>query len=78
MDLHELLMRVGRICRCPGCNQHRKAEPCTSYGTCRLPVWSEDGEDCFYCGSPVIKLADFCYYHEKFGNNGNGGGSLEK
>ena len=70
MDLQEMLIECGRICKVSGCNQHRLPEPCTSYGSCRLPIWSEEDDDCFICGSPVIKLLDYCYYHEKFGHNG--------
>jgi hypothetical protein len=73
MNLTELLILGGRLCKEPGCSQHRKPEPCTSYGSCRLPVWSDEDDDCFTCGSPVIKLLDRCYFHEKFGSNGGNG-----
>lgn len=35
-------------------------------------MWSADGEDRFYYGPPVMKLDDLCWFHNKFGGNGNG------
>ncbi len=72
MGLYESLLKAGRLCKEPDCNQHRKAEPCCSYGTCRLTIQTgERGVEGFYYGPPVMKLLDYCWYHEKFGHNGN-------
>jgi hypothetical protein len=55
--------------------------PCTSYGSCRIPICPQDGdEDCFVVCPPVLKYKDYCYYHDKFfggtnlsaGYDGNG------
>ncbi len=72
MGLQEILARSGKLCKIQGCWQHRRVRPCESYGTCRLPIFSEKGEDCFICGAVALKLEEFCYYHTKFGANGNG------
>jgi len=70
MNTMATLISGGKLCKKPGCSQHRKPAPCISYGSCRLPVWSDEEADCFVCGAPVMKLLDHCYFHEKFGGNG--------
>jgi hypothetical protein len=71
-DLHRLLLKSGKLCKCPDCNQLAKVVPSKSYGTCRVKIWSDEDEDCFIVSCVCYKRLDYCYYHEKFGHNGNG------
>ncbi len=71
--LYERLKKSGKLCKFTDCTQLAKIAPCKSYGACRVPIWSDEEEGCFSVLYAGMKQLDFCYYHEKFGRNGNGG-----